>query len=108
MPKKTKTSSKRNAAARSSLARGSALLTDPDGRPYHHDPKKAYAAKLALAEGDGPVSNETAHAYLAAYPADDEQGEGHEPETCPTCRGSGQYDDCTPCPDCDGDGTCPW
>jgi len=29
-------------------------------------------------------------------------------DDCPTCRGSGQYDDCTPCPDCDGDGTCPW
>ncbi len=39
---------------------------------------------------------------------DDDCGDGHEPETCPTCHGSGQYDDCTPCPDCDGDGTCPW
>ena len=69
MPTKTKKRNSRNAQARSSLARGSALCTDPDGMPYHHDPKKAYAAKLAMAEGDGPVSNETAHAYLAAYPS---------------------------------------
>ena len=39
---------------------------------------------------------------------DDDCGDGHEPETCPSCHGSGQYDDCTPCPDCDGDGTSPW
>lgn len=26
---------------------------------------------------------------------------------CPTCGGSGQYDDCTPCPDCD-DGMIDW
>lgn len=29
-------------------------------------------------------------------------------ERCPQCRGSGQYDDATPCPYCDGDGTLPW
>lgn len=26
---------------------------------------------------------------------------------CPTCHGSGQYDDCTPCPNCD-DGMIDW
>lgn len=26
---------------------------------------------------------------------------------CPTCGGSGQYDDCTPCPECD-DGMVDW
>lgn len=49
---------------------------------------------------------------LAGGLCDDRQedwiDEGNEPEDCPTCRGSGQYDDCTPCPDCDGDGTCLW
>lgn len=29
-------------------------------------------------------------------------------DDCPTCHGSGQYDDATPCPDCDGDGSAPW
>lgn len=23
---------------------------------------------------------------------------------CPACGGNGKYDDCTPCPDCDGEG----
>lgn len=46
---------------------------------------------------------------LAGGICDDRQeGEEYERETCTTCHGSGQYDDCTPCPDCDGDGTCPW
>lgn len=40
---------------------------------------------------------------------DDEYYEGTaHSEDCPTCRGSGQYDDATPCPDCDGDGSQPW
>lgn len=39
---------------------------------------------------------------------DDDFDEGREPEPCAYCRGSGQYDDATPCPWCDGDGTEPW
>lgn len=44
------------------------MTTDPDGKPYAHNAEQAAAHKLARAEGDGPVSNETARAYLAAYP----------------------------------------
>ena len=29
-------------------------------------------------------------------------------DDCAHCRGTGQYDDATPCPWCDGDGTEPW
>jgi hypothetical protein len=35
-----------------------------------HIAEQAEAHKLARAEGDGPVSNETARAYLNAFPAD--------------------------------------
>lgn len=45
------------------------MHTDPDGKRYAHNAEQAEAHKLALAEGDGPVSNETARAYLRAYPA---------------------------------------
>lgn len=38
-----------------------------------HIAEQAEAHKLARAEGDGPVSNETARAYLKAYPRDDEE-----------------------------------
>lgn len=29
---------------------------------------------------------------------------GREPLPCPSCHGSGQWDDCTACPMCDGTG----
>ena len=50
---------------------------------------------------------------LAGGPCDDIQehdNDDYDPksEECPTCHGSGRYDDATPCPDCDGDGTLSW
>jgi len=47
-------------------------MTDPDGSPYIHNAEQAEAHKLARVEGDGPVSNETARAYLKAYRSDAE------------------------------------
>ena len=48
------------------------MTTDPDGKPYAHNAEQAEAHKLATAEGDGPVSNNTARAYLKAYHSDAE------------------------------------
>jgi len=71
-----------SAAAYAVTARGAAqpagklsttMTTDPDGKPYAHNAEQAEAHKLARAEGDGPVSNETARAYLKAYHSDDEE-----------------------------------
>jgi len=68
-----------SAAAYAATARGAAqpagklsntMTTNPDGKPYAHNAEQAEAHKLARAEGDGPVSNNTARAYLNAIPAD--------------------------------------
>jgi len=48
------------------------MINNPDGKPYAHNAEQAEAHKLARAEGDGPVSNETARAYLQAYHSDAE------------------------------------
>ena len=50
---------------------------------------------------------------LAGGPCDEIRESIHddddcEPDLCTECRGSGQYDDATPCPYCDGDGTNPY
>lgn len=57
-------------AARAVGKLSTTMTTDPDGKPYAHNAEQAEAHKQALADGDGPVSNETARAYLAAYRAD--------------------------------------
>jgi hypothetical protein len=46
--------------------------------------------------------------FVEGRASDDDWSEGHEPEMCSTCNGSGQFDDATPCSACDGDGTLPW
>jgi len=48
------------------------FIRAPDGKPYAHNAEQAEAHKMARAEGDGPVSNETARAYLKAYHSDAE------------------------------------
>jgi len=48
------------------------MTTDPDQKPYAHNAEQAEANKLARAEGVGPVSNNTARAYLKAYRSDAE------------------------------------
>ena len=42
---------------------------------------------------------------LAGGLCDDLHDDEIEPDICTHCRGSGQYDDATPCLYCDGDGT---
>lgn len=65
-------------------------------------------AKHCRCSHDCPCAGVLAGGICDDRQEDDSIDEGHEPEPCAYCRGSGQYDDATPCPWCDGDGTEPW
>jgi hypothetical protein len=88
------------------------MSTEPDmtESPEYQAWVESMAKHCRCRNGDVPCAGVLAGGLCDEMPAehDDDDLPNGGSEDCAHCRGSGQYDDATPCPWCDGDGTLPW